>query len=416
MHIHTLTYASETTTTTRCLCSRVPLFACHLSVDPSEQPVTGAALRRKQRRLRSWWRHEQQSIAAALATSLHHTPRGQRRARAGQEESELHYTDKDWKTPPPQPVLFKLFDEEPGGGRPEAFAEPRPQERVLRHTAELIGDVAPVVPALGVPEPQTVDQLVAVLKPVDSPVPDQIIAVPKISWPSRFFSARGPCRHADGGTAGGVPTDVVVLMETDTEDEEEEEEEERLTWIDDNDDAWALIRPPRRHPFWQNLLRGYSQWHPAVGASARPGRDINTGRRGGAMLRSTVDTHSASVSFMDEFPLFLPEWVDSGSCGRFSLLLRPLPRGSAPARLNDCGSGMSFPGFAGFSHLELCSRRLPGGRHAHAEKCADASGELFSGNFGSSRHIAPGGALDDEEFFVVEGSGVAGSPGVSTPR
>ena len=30
--------------------------------------MTGAAQRRKQRRLRSWWRHEQQSIAAALAT------------------------------------------------------------------------------------------------------------------------------------------------------------------------------------------------------------------------------------------------------------------------------------------------------------------------------------------------------------
>ena len=45
-------------------------------------------------------------------------------------------------------------------------------------------DVAPVVPALAVPEPQIVLQLVAVL-PVDSTVPEQIIAVPKISWPSR---------------------------------------------------------------------------------------------------------------------------------------------------------------------------------------------------------------------------------------
>ena len=149
----------------------------------------GAAWRRRQRRLRSWHRHEQQTVAAALATSLHHSSRGQRKARAGEEESETKFTDKDRKTPPPQPVLFKLFDEEPGGGRPEAFAEPRPQERVLRHTAEQIGDVAPVVPALGVPEPQMVDQLVAVLKPVDSPVPDQIIAVPKILLPSRPLRA-----------------------------------------------------------------------------------------------------------------------------------------------------------------------------------------------------------------------------------
>ena len=83
-------------------------------------------------------------------------------------------------------MLFKLFDEEPSGGRPEAFAEPRPQEQ--------IGDVAPVVPALDVHEPQMVDQLVAVLKPVDSLVPDQIIVVPKISLPSRLLRPLPPRR------------------------------------------------------------------------------------------------------------------------------------------------------------------------------------------------------------------------------
>ena len=57
-----------------------------------------------------------------------------------------------------------------------------------------------------------------------------------------------------------VPTDVVVLMETDTEDEEEDEE--RLTWIDDNDDAWALIRPTGRRPYWMHLRQRLFQWHP----------------------------------------------------------------------------------------------------------------------------------------------------------
>ena len=64
-------------------------------------------------------------------------------------------------------------------------------------------------------------------------------------------------------------------------------------------------------------------------------------------------------------------------------------------------------------HLALCSRRLPAGRHAHAEKCADASGELFTRNVWhyfyeplvlcrvfSSRHIALGGALDGEELVL----------------
>ena len=156
-------------------------------MDPSEQPVTGAAQRRKQRRLRSWWRHEQQLIAAALATSLHHSSRGQRKARAGEGESELNHTAKDRKTPPPQPVLFQLYEEEPGGRRPASLAEPPgPQEQVQRHTMEQLADVAPMVPSLAVPEPQMVDQLVAMVKHVDSVVPEQIIAVPQISWPSRF--------------------------------------------------------------------------------------------------------------------------------------------------------------------------------------------------------------------------------------
>ena len=84
--------------------------------DLSEQLRTGAAQRRKQRRLRSWWRHEQQSIVAALTTSLHHSSQGQRKARAGAEESELHCTARVWKTPPPQPELVSLYEEEPCGG------------------------------------------------------------------------------------------------------------------------------------------------------------------------------------------------------------------------------------------------------------------------------------------------------------
>ena len=49
----------------------------------------GAAWRRRQRRLRSWWRHEQQTVAAVLATVTHHShskvgtvndaPRGQKK-------------------------------------------------------------------------------------------------------------------------------------------------------------------------------------------------------------------------------------------------------------------------------------------------------------------------------------------------
>ena len=97
---------------------------------------------------------------------------------------------------------------------PEAFAEPRPQERLQRHTKEQLADVAPVVPSLAVLESQMVDQLVAVIKLVDSVVPEQIIAVHKISWPSRF--PRTVLREAEQlvevpGSAGRRPTGARVI-------------------------------------------------------------------------------------------------------------------------------------------------------------------------------------------------------------
>ena len=115
------------------------------------------------------------------------TPHEDRGRPGPEEKSELNYTAKDGKTPPPQPVLFQLYEEEPGGRRLASVAEPPgTQEQVQRHTMEQLADVAPMVPSLAVPVPQMVDQLVAMIKDVDSVVPEQIIAVPKISWPSRF--------------------------------------------------------------------------------------------------------------------------------------------------------------------------------------------------------------------------------------
>ena len=89
-------------------------------------------MRRRQRRLRQWLRHERLSVAMALAETYHHAaPRGQTKTRAGGEaRGALH------------------------GHVPEA---PLPQGRVLRH---VVGHLP--VPALDVPVPQMVDQLVEV--------------------------------------------------------------------------------------------------------------------------------------------------------------------------------------------------------------------------------------------------------------
>ena len=119
----------------------------------------------------------------ALAEATHHTaPRGQRTARAREEEREVHYTAAFRTTfPPPEPELFDPFEEP--GERPDLLLEPQGQEGPFqRHTMVHIVDVSPFVQILDVPVPQTGDQLVEFMKMHDTQSPvEQVIAVPKIS-------------------------------------------------------------------------------------------------------------------------------------------------------------------------------------------------------------------------------------------
>ena len=82
-------------------------------------------------------------------------------------------------------VFFELFDEDTVVVRPGVLAEPRPQERVQRHTMEHIVDFdccAPMAQILDAPLPQMVEQLPDVLRFFDrlTTVPEQVIEVPKI--------------------------------------------------------------------------------------------------------------------------------------------------------------------------------------------------------------------------------------------
>ena len=131
----------------------------------------GAARRRRQRRLRSWWRHEQQSVAMALSAAAHHS------------YTELH---GDWG-PGQQGKRWSssCSTKTPWGVRPRVLAEPRPQERVQRHTLEHIVDFvccSLMVQILDAPVPQMVEQLPDVLRFFDrlATVREQAIEVPKI--------------------------------------------------------------------------------------------------------------------------------------------------------------------------------------------------------------------------------------------
>ena len=90
----------RTTTTkgsTRLTCV-LNFFFVSLAVDMSSHVdgACGAAMRRRQRRLRSMLRHERQSIAMALAEALHHSAGpskkkvGERRERQEEEVHETH--------------------------------------------------------------------------------------------------------------------------------------------------------------------------------------------------------------------------------------------------------------------------------------------------------------------------------------
>ena len=94
-------------------------------------------MRRRQRRLRQWHRHERMTVAMALAEATHHAaPRGRKTARAGEGvEHEQHDGLRALKPPLP-------------GVRPGSLFDPGPQrsDRTVRHSA---GDTPLlVVPAL----------------------------------------------------------------------------------------------------------------------------------------------------------------------------------------------------------------------------------------------------------------------------
>ena len=155
----------------------------------------GSAWRRRQRRLRSWWRYEQQSVAMALSAAAHHSfdkvAAGEKcyRPRAQKTDTVREAANKDlWRQKSKaagDAVFFELLDEDTAGVRPGVLVEPPPQERVQRHTMEHIVDFvccAPVVQILDAPVPQTVEQLPDVLRFFDRlmSVPEQVIEVPQI--------------------------------------------------------------------------------------------------------------------------------------------------------------------------------------------------------------------------------------------
>ena len=142
--------------------------------------ATGAARRRKERRLRACLMYARMSVAMALAEANHHSaPRRQKTATA---EATYDALRSQTTSVAGDTGFFSLYEEELGGTR---LFEVRPQERNQRHTVVQTVDSPQVVPSLDVPVPQRENQLVEACRHLDLPIPESAIKVPKISSSSR---------------------------------------------------------------------------------------------------------------------------------------------------------------------------------------------------------------------------------------
>ena len=137
-----------------------------------------AAKRRRERRLRSAWRHEQLSVAMALAAVAHHSAqpnaalRGLKpgtRAKEGEVREEHQALRGQTRLPP--------------GMRPALLVGVQPQGHVKRHFAEHLAELAPLVQILDAPVPQVVDNVMDAFRFLDQPMTEQVIEVPRISCP-----------------------------------------------------------------------------------------------------------------------------------------------------------------------------------------------------------------------------------------
>ena len=256
-------YNHSTTTTTRLSIPSVPSLFVFAPVEYG----------RKERRLWSWWRHEQQSIAAALATSLH-SSRGQKTARAGRGVRDAVHGQVPEALLPQEPGTqhFTLDDDdsvpELGGSRSDRLYEVRPQERVQRRTVEQIVDNVPVVPLLHTSEPQMVDSVVDVLKILDHSLPGGK-AGKATRCPGSLYA---PCPSAllapwaaGGGTVGGGAIPLTVTLADGKDDR-------GIRWRH----VWS--RSGGTYSWMDGTNHNHTKRARPDGFTAGPGRYTNTGQ------------------------------------------------------------------------------------------------------------------------------------------
>ena len=141
----------------------------------------GAAKRRRERRLRSWWRHERMSIACAVAEALHHSsgaPKYDKRVVEDAKHGAVRGQTTATRVREATGMQYFTFDDE---GKPVAGERFRPMVKDLRRIPVHVEEPSLDVPALQmVEQPVDVDSFFRISVPA---VAEQAIEVPKFSFP-----------------------------------------------------------------------------------------------------------------------------------------------------------------------------------------------------------------------------------------
>ena len=148
-----------------------------------------AAKRRRERRLRSAWRHEQLSVAMALAGAAHHSAQPNAALRGQKPGTRAKEGDKSARSTKP----YGDRRDFPPGMRPALLVGVPPQGHVKRHFAEHLAELAPLVQILDAPVPQVVDNVMDAFPVPGSADDEQVIEVPRISCPPWSVSLSGSC-------------------------------------------------------------------------------------------------------------------------------------------------------------------------------------------------------------------------------
>ena len=388
----------------------------------------GAAMRRRQRRLRQFLRHERLTVAMALAEAQHHAaPRRQKPASAitvndaprGQKNADAEYfelsSDEEVASARGDAVGSAL-------GAPAAGAGPATHRGADRR----LGSGGPFALHGRAAEGGTVGGCLEGLRPAAARAGYRSSQDPV----STTECSHSPPCAADGRSVGGSADEYLL-----------DDSRVRICggcsanpWMDGSTDSvWAARRqaragykywPPRRwlRPLWTSLwssaTSSSSPFVESVEVPQLPLIDIVVGfvasQRQGSQCKLCRRPDVGQVQFLDwDTPVVVQrqgrmvQTVQSGGAAgavpaTLWTSLRSCRTSRSPGEAGRCLRFSSSPelgyegsegGFSGFSAFFALLRVVPE---------LSASCSL--------------GALDDEEFFVIEGSGVALTPGVTPMR